>query len=109
MPFKTGVLAEGALPIAQEAIYTVPIGLAAAYVKQLLLYNSNAAAQTITLWLVTESGTPRPFRQLVLAQDQSAVVFEHGESVTLEESHQIQAQTTTAAAVSYTITGVEEF
>lgn len=107
MPFQAKVLADGNLPIAQGAIYTVLFGVTA-YVKQLLLFNSNAADQTIQLWLVTTSATPRPWRRLVLAQNQSAVVLEHGEAVTLEASHSIQAQTTTADAVSYTITGVEE-
>lgn len=107
MSFEAVVLADGELPTAQESIYSVPIGtIVAVYIKQLYLYNSNAAEQTISLWLNTGTGTARPWRRLVLAQNESADIFEEGEAVTIEPIHSIEAQTTTAAAISYTLTGV---
>jgi hypothetical protein len=106
MPFSARVLADGQLPDAQAAIYTVPFG-AAAYVKQLLLFNTNAAAQTIDVWLNT-SGTPRQWHRLVLQENEAAPLLEHGESLQLESGDTVEAVTTTAGAVDFTITGVEE-
>ena len=108
MSFQAKPLADGVLPIVQGAIYAVPIGVAASYIKQLLLFNENAATQTIDLYLTTLSGTPRRWARVILEQNQRAVMLEHGETITLEAQQSIEAVTTTAAAVSYTITGVEE-
>lgn len=107
MTFTATPLADGQLPIVQAPIYTVTFGRTA-YVKQVLLFNENAVAQTILLYLTTLSGIPRPWRRLVLAQNQSAVLLENGETIQLGSGQSIEAVTTTAAAVAYTITGVEE-
>lgn len=106
MPFAARPLARGQLPIVQGSIYTVPFGVTS-YVKQVFLFNGNTVAQTIDLWLNT-GGTALRWRRLVLQQNEAADVLEHGESVQLESSDSIEAVTTTAAAVDYTITGVEE-
>lgn len=106
MTFTARPLAQGQLPSSVDAIYTVP-GEVAAYVKQVFLFNGNAATQTIDLWLNT-GGVSLHWRRLVLEQNESADVLEHGESLQLESSDSIEAVTPTAASVDYTITGVEE-
>jgi hypothetical protein len=106
MPFFAAPLADGQLPNAQAAIYTVPGGVTA-YVKQVLFFNTNAATQTIDVWIDT-SGTPRQWRRFELAQNQSASLLSEGESLQLVAGCSIQAVTTTASAVDYTITGVIE-
>lgn len=106
MAFSAQALADGQLPDVQGAIYTVPFS-ATAYVKQLLLFNANAATQTIDLWLNT-SGTPRRWHRVVLEENEAAPLLDHGESLQLESGSSIEAVTTTAAAVDFTITGVVE-
>lgn len=97
----------GQLPNAQGDLYVSPVGVST-YLKQVLLYNENAAAQTIQLWLFPSGGTAALFRQLVLSQNESAQLLEDGESITLSGGDTLQAMTTTAAAVDYTLTGVTE-
>lgn len=104
--FAAKVLSDGFLAIAQAAIYTVPASTVA-YVKQLYLFNVNAATQTVILYLNT-SGTARRWKTLTLALNESADIFEDGESTTLQVGDTIEAVTTTASAVAYTTTGVEE-
>lgn len=106
MAFDAKSLADGQLPDAQAAIYTVSFGVTA-YVKQLLLFNTSSDPQTIELYLNT-SGTPRAWRRLVLEENESATILEHGESLQLESGSTIEAVSTDDAAVDYTITGVEE-
>ena len=106
MPFSGKALADGTLPTSQTAIYTVPAATVT-YVKSLSLFNDNAAQQTIVLYL-NVSGSARKWRRYVLAQNESAEVLEGGETVILNTGDTIEAVTTTAAAVPYVITGVEE-
>lgn len=104
--FNAKVLGDGFLPTAKAAIYTVPAA-AVAYVKQLFLFNENATPQVVDLWLNT-NGTSRRWKRLSLNQNYSADILEEGESIQLQVGDTIEAATTTAAAVPYTLTGVEE-
>jgi hypothetical protein len=103
--FAAKVLASGQLPDAQAALYTVP-ATTATYVKQIYLFNTSANPQTIELFL--DVGTARAWRRIVLEENQSCDVLEHGEAFTIEAGHEIQAVTSDAAAVDYVITGIEE-
>lgn len=104
--FTGKVLSDGFVANAQAAIYTVPASTVA-YVKQLYLANINAATQSVILYLNT-SGTARQWKVLTLAQNEAADIFEDGESVQLQAGDTVEAVTTTASAVAYTTTGVEE-
>lgn len=97
----------GQLPTAQGNIIAAPSGTNY-YIKQLYLFNNNAATQTILLYLVPNAGSQTSWHRIVLAQNESAHVLEDGESVTLTPGDAIQAVTTTASAVDYTSTGVQE-
>lgn len=105
--FTAKSFADGTLPNAQGAILTVPASTWY-YIKQISLFNSNAAEQTILLYLKQAGGTARLWRRYVLAQNESAEVLEDGVVVTLEANDTIEAVTTTASAVPYFITGVQE-
>lgn len=105
MAFTAKSLADGQLPSSQGAVYTVP-GSTKAYVRNLFLYNTNAASQTITLWVKRSGGTARKFRTAALATDESADVLES--PLVLSAGDSIEAVTTTATAVDYFIAGVEE-
>lgn len=100
-------LADGTVATSTGAIVTAGAGVVATYIKQILLGNTNAAEQTVNIY-VNYSGTNRFFRRFVLAQYESANVLEGGESILLGPSDTIQADTTTSTAVAYTIYGVEE-
>lgn len=97
---------DGQLPNSKAAILTVP-GATSYYLKTFFLFNTNAATQTILLY-INSSGTSRQFARIVLAQNESADIIEQGESIELAAADTIEAVTTTASAVDYTITGVKE-
>ena len=97
----------GQLPNVQASILTCPPGTNY-YLKQIYLFNNNAAQQTIMLYLVTAGSSQTTWHRLVLALNESAHMLEDGESVTLTPGDSLQAVTTTGAAVDFTITGVQE-
>lgn len=106
MAFSGKVLADGQLPTTKGTLYTVPGGTTT-YVKFLSVFNTNAASQAIVIY-VNSSGTSRKIARLVLTQDQFARVIDKDEALVLEAGDLIEAETTTATAVDYTIQGVEE-
>lgn len=104
--FTGKVMGEGQLPNTKGTLYTVPASTVA-FVKRITLFNTNAAQQTINVYL-NPGGTSRQWRKYVLEQYESAEVLEAGDAVILEAGDLIEADTTTAAAVDYVISGVEE-
>lgn len=98
--FTAQVLADGQLPDTQGAIYTVPFGVTA-YVKQLLLFNTSASPQTIEI-AINASGTPRKWRHLVLNENESATVLEHGEALQLRNGQSIEASSSDASVAPMT-------
>lgn len=106
MAFVAAVLGDGQLPNSKTALFTSP-GATTTYVKKLSLFNDNAAQQLVIIYL-NVSGTSRKWRRYILNQNESAEVLENGESVILEDGDSIEAVTTTASAVDYVLTGVEE-
>lgn len=103
--FTAKLLAEGQLATSWAAIYTVPASTAA-YIKDIWVFNTNAAAQTIEI-RINGSGTGRKRTRLTLNINESADILE-GNGFTLEAGDSIEAQTTTATAVDYTVHGVQE-
>ena len=104
MPFAASPLADGQVPVAKGTIYTVP-GATTAYVYNLRLCNTNAIAQDVDVWL-NVSGTSRQIARVTLAQWESADVF--SQPIHLSAGDLIEADTITASAVDYVITGVLE-
>lgn len=101
--FTAKVLADGQVANTLTAIYTVP-GSTWAYVRTMVFHNTNAATQTVELY-VNAGGTDRKLYRFQLAQNESAVVDDR---ITLEAGDIVKGQTTTAAAVNVTVHGVEE-
>lgn len=109
--FDSGTLAAGQVSNSQAAIYTAPSGGGdvAVYVRSLSLYSTNAAAQTLKLWVKRSGGTSRRWRpRFVFAQDESAEVLDEGNVLLLSPGDAIEAETTTNNGVDYVITGVVE-
>jgi len=104
--FIGGSLAQGNLATTKTTLYTVP-AVTVAFIKSLTLFNDNAAEQTVLLFLNTGGGS-RKWRRFVLAQNESAKAIEPGGQIILKAADIIEAQTTTASAVPFTLTGVLE-
>lgn len=100
-------IADGQVGIAQAAIYTVPGGVIG-FVKQVYCFNTNAAVQTLDFWIKRSGGTSRKFHTVTLEQNESVELLDQGETIELSAGDAIEAQTTTASAVDYVVTGVEE-
>lgn len=103
MAFAGKLLAEGQVAVSVGAIYTVP-GSTTAYVNRVVFFNTNAATQTLLVY-VDGSGTNRTQYRITLAQNESAVI---DDNITLEAGDLIEAETTTGSAVHYTVHGAEE-
>ena len=109
--FDAGSLADGQVQDAKTPIYTAPSGAddIAVYVRSLSLYSTNAAAQTVLLWITRDAGGSRRWRpRFVFNQDESAEVLAAGEVVILSPGDAIEAQTTTDNGVDFVLTGVVE-
>lgn len=104
--FTAKVLADGQLANSKGTLYTVPVSTAA-YVKHFSIFNTNAATQTVIVYL-KPGATSRKVVQLTLAQNESANIVDLIGSFNLEAGDLIEAETTTAAAVDFVITGVAE-
>lgn len=107
MPFVSASLADGQLPTSAGDLYTAPADTTV-YIKRLSFFNDNASEQTIILWVQRAGGTARKWRRYVLAQNESAEVLEASDTIHLSAGDKLRAQTTTAGAVDYIITGVRE-
>ena len=90
----------------KAALFTASAALCT-YVKSFSLANKNAATQTIDVY-ITRGGVDFLFRRFVLALDETADVLSDGATWELSPGDAIKAVTTTASAVDFTITGVEE-
>jgi hypothetical protein len=97
---------EGQLPTTKTVLYTVPED-AVAYVKQISIYNTNAAAQTVKFY-VKPGATSRTWRRYSLNQDESAELLDQNQVLMLDEGDSIEAETTTASAVDCFIVAVVE-
>lgn len=104
--FTAGELANGTVTNSQATILTA--AALCTYVKHLSLYNTNAAQQTVQLWLKHSAGTARKWKRFVLQQDEQVDVIEGGEAYMLANGTVIQAQTTTNGGVDFWIDGVTE-
>lgn len=104
--FTPNVLAEGQIPNAQAAIYTVPAATSA-YLKSLVVKNTNAVVQTVRI-LINVSGTPRAWKQAQLAIDEYAEFLDAGETLELPTGASVEAVTTTPAVVDFVLSGVTQ-
>ncbi len=106
MAFTPKAIADGEIPVAIGAIFSATASIAT-YVKAITLFNKNAINQ-IVLIEVNRSGVNRFWRRFELQQFESADVLDDGQTMILEAGDVLFASATTAAAVDFTISGVEE-
>lgn len=105
--FLGKTIADGQVANSQTAIYTVPASTVA-YVKQVAFFNTNAATQTLIVWIKRSGQTARKIRQFTVAENESVDLLDDGDTFQLSTGDAIQASTTTTTAVDYTVMGVEE-
>lgn len=106
MPINGKVLADGQMATTKTAMYTVPAATTA-YIRNINLFNTNAAEQTIIIYLNT-SGTSRQIARIILAQNESAHLLDLGECIVLEAADVLEGLTTTATAVDFVVLGGTE-
>ncbi len=104
MAFTANSLADGQLATSAGTLYTATA--VKAYLKNLFLFNTNAAEQTVELYLKRSGGTSRLWKRYVLAQYESADVLD--KELLLGSGDLIEGLTTTATAVNYYVAGVTE-
>lgn len=106
MAFTPKALADGQVPTTLTVLFVGTADIAT-YVKEFTLFNTNAIAQSIEIF-VNKTGVNRKYRRFELLLNESADVLDEGKAIILEAGDTILAVTGTASAVDFTIAGVEE-
>lgn len=106
MSFTGKSLAANTVQTSLASLFTATAALCT-YVKSFSLGNTNAITQTIDIYL-SIGGTDFFFRRIVLLVNETADVLTDGATWEFSPGDGIKAVTTTASAVPFTITGVEE-
>lgn len=102
--FATKLLANGQLAASTGTLYTVPSSTTT-IIKSILLVNTDTSTRTVNLFV--SSGTNRRIipKDLSLKAGES-YIFD--EVLTLEATHTVKGDASSATVVDYTIFGVEE-
>jgi len=96
--------ADGFVANTKQALYTVPSGKKF-YWSSVTFHNINAAAQTLIVYL-NRTGTSRIIGRFANFAQNETITGDAG--ATLDAGDIIEAQTTTASAVHFTVSGVTE-
>lgn len=97
------ILANGQVAAAKATIYTVPVG-AQAIMRTVTFSHVAGATQTVILYVKKSAGTSRVFSRAELMTSE----FAHEEDLgTLEAGDELEAETTNAASVDFSVMGVE--
>jgi hypothetical protein len=101
--FTAASLGTGLIPDTVGAIYTAT---GPTVIRAFNLFNTNAAAQTINLYITEFAGTRRQlYRSAATAQYARIPFLGSGECLILSTGDTIDADTTTASAVAYYLGG----
>lgn len=106
MAFTGKSLADGQVATAWATIYG-PAGVKA-ILRSADFFNTNAVTQTLELRITRSGSAARKLPRVTLAQNETLRLLTDGEVLVLSTLDVLQAQTTTATAVDYTITGADE-
>jgi len=104
MPSTPKILANGQVASAKTTIYTVPVNLHA-IIRTVTFVNVGGVTETVQLYVKAFGGTSRKFSRALLLADE----FAHEEDIgTLEQGDELEAETTNAASVDFTVMGVDQ-
>lgn len=98
-------IAEGQVQTTKQPLYTIA-HRKGVRLEMVNFFNDNAATQILILYLKRKGGTSRKLRRYCLDQDQAGAYLSRGETLSLSSGDELEAETTTANAVDYVITGV---
>ena len=104
MSFVAGSLADGQVATTTGAIYTVPASTVAV-LRSVSFFNTNATTQTLNVYVTRSGGTRRQIFQASMDQNTSLALLSEGETLALSTGDVLEADTTTATAVDYLVTG----
>jgi len=103
MPTTPKVLAEGQLAAVKATIYTCPAATQA-IIRDIAFGNVGGVTENLNLYVKKSGSTSRLFSKAQLDMDE----FAHEEDIgTLDAGDELEADTTNAASVDYSIMGVE--
>ncbi len=97
------ILADGQLPIAEAALYTVPASTQSA-IKNITLFNTSASDILVTIKIKKSGGTARTHREVTLKGKYTLVI---DDLETPGAGGEIRGVAGTAAVIDYTIHGIE--
>lgn len=100
-------LADGQVGTSIGTIYTCPDSIYT-MLRSACFYNTNAASQTLEIYITRSGGTRRQIYNATVAQDETFHLVSNGEILSLSPGDVLEAQTTTGSAVDYVITGQVE-
>ncbi len=103
--FTIKALADGQLPAAAAALYTVPAATSA-IIKTITISNTDAVTRTVNLYLNVSGVNRRILPQNMPMPQNYTFIF--GDELTLETGDMIQGDASAALVVDYTINGIEE-
>lgn len=107
MPIAVKNLAQGQLGVTKAAIYTCPFDTSA-IVRNIVIGNSAAHSNTVTLYFKSAAGTSRLLSSLSYSVEPGSIYLPlEGGLVTLGDGDSIEGIAETAAEVDYFISGVE--
>lgn len=104
MAFDGKSLADGQVAAAKATIYTCPGGTHA-YVKHMKFHNTGGGTETLIVYVKRSGSVSRVHFRAVLSTLETA---EELAPISLAAGDVIEATTTTATTVDYTLTGAEE-
>lgn len=100
-------LSDGQVATTTGAILTVDSSVNV-MVRSATFFNTNAATQTLNIYVTRSGGTRRQLYQTSVAQNASYDLLSSGEVMCLSSGDVLEADTTTTTAVDYLITGIAE-
>lgn len=106
MSFAPKAIADGQLPTTLGVLFTATASIGT-YVKEFTVFNNNAVNQVIETF-VNRQGVERSWRRLEIELNEQGDLLTDGETMMLEQGDTISGRTTTATAVDFIISGVEE-
>jgi len=104
MPYVGASLADGQLPDTVGTLFTANVST---IIRSFDVYNDGISQQDVIVYILRDGSTTRKAGRAELKQNEFAEVLSDGKVWVLSANDEIQAETSNAGQVDYTITGAE--